>query len=958
MTLANLLADLRADDRFMNSVAAWRTQPPCPPRYGPLPEQLHPTLTAALAARGIAQLYTHQAACVAGALAGRNMAVVTPTASGKTLCYNLPVLHALLGEDAARALYLFPTKALAHDQLNELHTWQAVLAGAPTGVGHGAVSPLTVAAYDGDTPSSRRGAIRQSSRLLLTNPDMLHMGILPNHIQWETFLSGLRYVVIDEMHVYRGVFGSHVANVLRRLRRVCAFYGSRPQFICASATIANPQELAEQLVEAPVEIIDETGAPQGEKHIILYNPPIFDEERGLRRSSTLEAQELAARCVLGGQQTIVFGRARLTTELLLGYLRDRLRREWDNRQWDGTVNQAIRGYRGGYLPQERRAIEAGLRSGAVRAVVATNALELGIDIGQLQAAVLCGYPGTIAATWQQMGRAGRTTEAALAILVATGGALDQYVIRNPRFIFERSPEHALINPDNLMLLVDQMRCAAFELPFGAGERFGNSDYANAVLALLTEQGELHAQGGRYFWGGLSHPARNISLRTAGSDTVAIQVEGSAAGEFDDPSADAAARPNVSPNVIGELERAAAVNLLHDGAIYWHEGRSFVVEHLDLETNLAQVRPLETDYYTQVMSDADIEILGCHEQRTVDGAMAAHGELRVSNQILGYRRVKRFTHETLGVFPLDYPPAIVETTGYWVQVTAQAQAALEADGQWFDSLNDYGPNWAEQRAKVRARDGYRCSQCGTPEGSSRQNTGRQHDVHHLRPFRTFGYVPGRNTAYLEANQLSNLVLVCRVCHQRLESGVRVRTGLDGVAYALNNLAPLYLMCDPQDLGVHVTRGNAAARRSDLSGKDSSDTDRAYATDEDVTWGADAPNGAGQSRVAQNGVIPTGNGQMDPPAPAARMLDTASDTASHAMPVLPAIYLYERIAAGLGFSARLYELHADLVQAAQELIRACSCPSGCPACVGPVLDDAPVALETKQLALALLAALGRG
>ena len=487
------------------------------------------------------------------------------------------------------------------------------------------------------------------------------------------------------------------------------------------------------------------------------------------------------------------------------------------------VAQMIRGYRGGYLPGERRSIEAGLRSGAVRGVVATNALELGIDIGQLQAAVLCGYPGSIASAWQQMGRAGRTREASLAILVATAGALDQYVIRHPEFLFERSPEHALINPDNLMLLVDHMRCAAFEAPFERGEPFGHSPYAADVLSLLAEQGDVQEQNGRRFWIGAAYPARDVGLRSSG-DTVAIQAE---TGE--------------GQTVIGVIDAASAPLLVHAGALYLHEGQSYNVQELDLENGLAHVAPIEADYYTNVVAETQVETLAERQIRAAGGAIAAHGDLRVSVQALGYRRIKRFTHETLGVFPLDYPPRLLETSGYWISVPPETQAALEQAGSWRDSVNDYGPNWEEQRQRVRTRDGYRCTQCGAPEPP-----GRQHDVHHLVPFRVFGYVPGVNEAYRDANRLSNLVLVCRTCHQRLEAAVRVRGGLDGLAYAVSNLAPLYLMCDPSDLGVHVRRAEQAAAQR--------------------------------------------------------------NTAESLQP--PAVFIYER-GGGLGFSARLFELHDTLL-----------------------------------------------
>jgi len=887
MALSEVLADLRSDAQFMSNVVAWRTMPARPARYMPIPTALHPALHTVLAQRDIYQLYSHQVEAVELALQGQHVVIVTPTASGKTLCYNLPVLHQLLTDPSARALYLFPTKALAHDQLDEIGDWGLEIERLIPNL-QSPISTIYPATYDGDTPAGERTRIRKEARLILSNPDMLHAGILPYHTTWAEFFAGLQFVIIDEMHTYRGVFGSHVANVLRRLQRICAFYGSRPQFICTSATIANPGPLAERLVEQPVTVVIENGAPSGEKQIILYNPPLFDPERGLRRSATLEAQALAARCILGDVQTIVFGRSRLTTEVLLTYLRERVgadAREKIERLGDWEIGRAsplnpqlaIRGYRGGYLPTERRAIEAGLRSGTVRGVVATNALELGIDIGQLQAAILCGYPGSIASTWQQIGRAGRTREAALALLVATGGALDQYIIQHPEFIFERSPEHALINPDNLMLLVDQVRCAAFELPFQADEPFGASLFTSDVLHLLAEQGDLQQHGARFFWSGDGYPARQVSLRSAGSDTVAIQV-----GETGRQG---------SARIIGEIDHASAPLLVHDGAIYLHEGQSYRVDSLDMANSLAQVTPVEVDYYTQVAAETTIEVLAEHEQRATPGALVAHGDLQVSAQVIGFRRIKRYTHENLGVFPLDYPPQVIETSGYWFSILPTVQRQLEATGQWYDSLNDYGPNWQAQRTLVRARDHYRCVRCGAVEAP-----GRQHDVHHLIPFRTFGYVPGLNEHYKLANQLSNLILVCRTCHQRIEAGVRVRSGLDGLAYAVSNLAPLHLMCDPGDIGVSVVR-------SGQMGRDDSET---------------------------------------------RIDETQARN-------LPTVYIYERVTAGLGFSARLFELHDELLIAAHSLIEACVCQQGCPGCVGPVLENPQAQLETKRLTLTLLAAL---
>jgi DEAD/DEAH box helicase domain-containing protein len=865
MSLSYLLEELRRDPKFMANVTAWQTLPARPARTSPIPDALHPALIAGLQSRGIDRLYLHQHQALDHTLAGRHVAVVTPTASGKTLCYNLPVLHRLLADPQSRALYLFPTKALAHDQLQELGIWRSVLEKTP----QASISNLQFDAYDGDTPTAQRARIRRIARLLITNPDMLHTGILPYHAAWADFFSGLQIIVIDEMHVYRGVFGSHVANVLRRLQRIAAFYGSYPQFVLTSATIANPGQLAERLIESPVTVIAENGAPQGEKQIILYNPPLYDPARGLRRSSVLESQEIATRLLLGGVQTIVFGRSRLTIELLLTYLRQRM----TSQALLSDFQSAIRGYRGGYLPEERRSIEAGLRNGDVRAVVATNALELGIDIGQLEAALICGYPGTIASTWQQMGRAGRTTDVSLAILVATAGALDQYIANHPEYLLERSPEHAFVNPDNLMLLVDQIRCAAFELPFAVGESFGQSTLSADVLALLAEQGDVRPYGGRYLWQGEGYPAHRISLRSTGGDTVVIQR-----------------RLNDGPvRMIGEIDVASAPLLVHTGAVYIHEGQSYLVESLDLENRLASVAPASVDFYTDANTQTEIEVLDIHDSKEAPGAMVHHGNLTVTSQVTDYRRIRHYTHETIGSYPLDYPPQRLETSGYWFEITLAAQDILMRANQWHDSPNDYGPNWAIQRQKVRVREGFRCKECGAPEPAN-----SQHDVHHLVPFRTFAYIPGLNENYKEANRLSNLVLLCRRCHRRLEAGVRTRGGLDGLAYALQNLAPLFLMCDRSDIGVSVMRGEQAGRSKD------------------------------------------------------------GDSTSP----LPRIYIFEQIAAGLGFTRQLFENHDELLASVEDLIRACGCRHGCPACVGPVplIGDGNVPLlNTKELALALLGVL---
>ncbi len=763
MSLTTLLPALQSDPAFLRQVTAWQRLPARPARYAPWPQELDPRLPLALREQGIYLPYTHQALATTAALAGENVVVVTPTASGKTLCYNLPIFHTLLREIGACALYLYPTKALAHDQLAGLHELAAAVQAS-----------LPAAAYDGDTPAGQRQAIRQNARLLLSNPDMLHTGILPHHTTWARLLAGLRFVVIDEIHTYRGVFGSHVANVLRRLRRICRFYGADPCFLLTSATIANPAEHAERLIEAPVTLIADNGAPTGEKHFIFYNPPLLDPDLGLRRSSLLEAQQIGARLYAAGVQSIHFARSRLRVELLLTYLREALRER-------GEAADALRGYRGGYLPAQRRQIEAGVRSGAVRAVVATNALELGIDIGQLDAALITGYPGSIASAWQQAGRAGRRQETSLALLIAGNGALDQYIIEHPDYFFGRSPEHALIQPDNLVILTNHLRCAAFELPFAAGESFGHVPFTADLLDLLAAQGEVQQASGRWYWTDSAYPAAAISLRAADADPILITQRAAAA----------------APQIIGQLEREAAAQWLHTGAIYLHEGQTYLVEALDWQGGHAFVQPIEADYYTEASTVVEVTVLAVHQETRAGDLLKGYGDLEVRAQAVGYRRVKRWTHETLGYGEIDLPESVLQTSGYWLSFAPALVARLRAQGLWQSDANEYGPNWAEQRDLARARDGYRCTQCGAPE-----RAGRQHDVHHIRPFRSFGYRPGQNEAYLAANQLANLRTLCRPCHRRAEQGVRLRSGLGGLAHLLGHLAPLFLMCDPGDLGVQV------------------------------------------------------------------------------------------------------------------------------------------------------------
>ena len=632
-SLEQILDSMERDPAFAQLVARWERLPAKAARYAPFPGWLDGRIVHALRQRGIEQLYTHQAAALEATHAGKNVVVVTPTASGKTLCYDLPVLDAIAKDGAARALYLFPTKALAQDQLAGLQRLSADID-----------IELKTFTYDGDTPPAARAAIRSAGHVVITNPDMLHTGILPHHTKWVKLFENLRFIVLDELHTYRGVFGSNVANVLRRLRRICRFYGSDPIFICTSATIANPEELARRHIEAEVVLVDESGAPRGEKVLAFIQPPVVNAQLGIRKSALLVGRDIAATLLASGVQTIAFTKSRVQTELLLTYLRAR----FPSPQWPPDL---VRGYRSGYLPSERRAIERGLRDGTVRGVVSTSALELGIDLGALQAAVLVGYPGSVASTWQQMGRAGRREDLSAAFLVATSSPTDQYVAQHPEFVLGRAPEAGLINPDNLHILVGHLKCGAFELPFEVSgeraERFGTED-TPGVLAYLAEQGILHEAEGRYHWSDQAFPAQGMSLRTASNDNVVI-IETSGGRE----------------RVIGEVDRFAAPVLVHEQAIYLHESRQLQVERLDWPNAKAYVTEVKVDYYTDADLAVRIRVLDEFARSTLGRFDRAHGEVLVSALPTIYKKLTMFTHENVGWGRIHLPEQELQTTSFWL-----------------------------------------------------------------------------------------------------------------------------------------------------------------------------------------------------------------------------------------------------------------------------------------------------
>ena len=639
----------RLQHKYRDRVTGVFTVPARAGEYADFPDDLPPQLAQALRARGLSRLYRHQAEAWAATRRGEDVVVVTPTASGKTLCYTLPVLAAAL-ESRAKALYLFPTKALAQDQVAEL--LELTKAGE---------LGIRAATFDGDTPGDQRQAIRLNGDIVVTNPDMLHQGILPHHTKWAQLFENLRYVVIDEIHTYRGVFGSHLANVLRRLQRVCAFYGARPQFVLCSATIGNPKAHAEALVERSVTCIDRSGAPTGEKHVLLWNPPVVNPDLGLRASARSQTTRIARMAIKAGLKTLVFAQSRTMVEVLTKYLKD----VFDH---DPRKPARIRAYRGGYLPTERREAERAMRAGQIDGIVATSALELGVDIGSLDAVILNGYPGGIAATWQRFGRAGRRQRPALGVLVASSDPLDQYIVRHPEFFGDAPPEQARIAPDQPVILLDHIRCAAFELPFRAGERFGPVD-PEVYLQLLAEDGVLHAEGEAYEWIADSYPANAVSLRSV-ADGNFVVVD----------------RSDGRQTIIAEVDFSSAPLLLYEGAIHMVQSTPYQVERLDWEGRKAYVTRTHVDYYTDAIDYTRLKVLESFDGRVAGTGACHHGEVHVVRRVAGYKKIRYYTHENIGYGPVTLPDAEMHTTSVWWQLPQAVLEGLFASKQ--DALDGF------------------------------------------------------------------------------------------------------------------------------------------------------------------------------------------------------------------------------------------------------------------------------
>ncbi len=635
MDVERFLSEIRSGRHYGNQIVWVEQLPAREARFADLPRPLSEPVAEALAAEGIQRLYTHQAAAVNAAREGDSLVVVTSTASGKTLCYNVPVLEALLEDPTTRALYLFPTKALAQDQLKTLKRYREARPDLPISAG----------TYDGDTPRDLRKQLRDEGNIILTNPDMLHSGILPNHARWAHFLQALRFVVIDEVHAYRGIFGSNVANVIRRLRRICRHYGADPVFICCSATIGNPAEHAGAIVGRPMRLVDDDGSPRGRKRFVLWNPPYVDAARLSRRSANSEAQWLMCDLIERYRvQTIAFVRARTTAEILYRYVQDEL--EHRSRR----LANVVRAYRGGYLPSERREIERRLFEGELMGVTTTNALELGIDIGSLDACLMVGYPGSIASTWQQAGRAGRKQDDSVAILIAREDPIDQYLMQHPEYFFDQPHEEAIIDQENPYILYGHARCATQELPVTGDDVEFFGEYLGGIMQIILDRREVQEINGRWFWRGPAYPAGDVSLRSADEHNYVIQ-------ELD------------SGKVIGEMDEWGAFTQLHSEAIYMHDGETYFVEELNLTQRIAYVRKRDIDYFTMSVDKTSIKLVEDPDEPPVTSrwriSEIGNGPAEVTDLVYMFRKIKFYESDSIGFGNLDLPAIDLDTVAFWL-----------------------------------------------------------------------------------------------------------------------------------------------------------------------------------------------------------------------------------------------------------------------------------------------------
>ena len=744
--------------KFLNNsglVTCTWTKPAQDPVFGGYPVGLKNPLNQLLETSFPQGLYKHQVEAINAVLSGENVLITTGTSSGKSLCYQIPCLNFALVDSLATALLLFPTKALAFDQLKKIKS-------LISSVSLDGDKNVSLATYDGDTPRGERTTIRNSARILLSNPDMLHIGFLPQHTNWERFFGNLKFVVIDEVHTYRGVFGSHFANVLRRLKRVLKFYDSRPQYILTSATISDAEVFASNLTGETYHQISNDTSFQESRQYFFINPPVVDESLGLRRGLIDQTLEIARFISLSNVQSILFSRTRKTVEITLKRLREIF----------GSGDQLTRGYRSGYLPSERREIEQGLRTGEIRSVVSTSALEMGIDMGKVDLTLLMGYPGSISSFFQQSGRAGRRDRNSILVMIASASPMDQYVIRHCDFIAQGHPEHALIDPDNPLILLGHLKCAAFEIPVNSNEQYGDLSEEDfiAFLKAMVALKHLVERNNTFYWIAEDYPSSNISLRNISGNPVALRV-----------------RNGLKSQMIGEVDFQSAQRFVHPGAVYLHDGSQYLVEELDLESNIAWLSPHSGTFFTEHRSETSITIENVILEKNDTNLCKSFGELLVSEKVKGFKRIDWETLLTLGDYELvGLPQNDLHTKGIWLTIPDHVVKSLRKEGKWQTDQNDYGPKWPAIRDFVLQRDRYVCQVCGVKFPSA------QLHVHHKIPFRTFDDMD-------LANQSANLVTLCPNCHRKVEQNVRVRSGLSSLGYLIANLVPLRLLCDSRDIG---------------------------------------------------------------------------------------------------------------------------------------------------------------
>lgn len=699
-------------------------------------------------------LFIHQFQAINAIRKGKNVIITTGPSSGKSLCYQLPILDSLLDNVINTSLNLFPTKALTADQqkkyteLLDRNLFQE--------------KKFSAATYDGDTPSSKRIAIRNTVSILLTNPDMLHLGILPFHTRWERFFSNLKYIVIDEAHTYRGVFGSHFANVIRRLKRISCFYGSNLQFILTSATLSNARQLAHDLTGETFQVFEKDASFQEERTYYFINPPVIDKKFGVRRGSIDQSVEVASWMNSLNIQSIIFSKTRRSVEILLKRLRQAI----------SGYSKETHGYRSGYLPQERRLIENGLRLGVIQTVIATNALEMGIDMGKVDAVLMMGYPGSISSFFQQAGRAGRKGRNSITLMIASSSPIDQYIVRHPEYIKSGKPESVLIDPDNPLILLEHLKCAAFELPFFDADEFGNlqTSTLREYLQILSHLKYIVGKQGKYYWISNENPSQDISLRNIPGSPVQLRIE----KRLDSP-------------IIGEVDFQSATRLAHPGAVYLHNGKSYLVEKLDLEKNVAWLSEHQENFITEPITDTEIILGSLIKRKNYPNFELYLGELTITQIINGYKQIDWNSSLPIGRFELEnLPPLVLNTKGLIICLATEFINDLRSKKLWDIDSNDYGKGWGKLRLSILKRDNYRCQMCNVILES------KDLHVHHITPYRSF-----QNPE--SANIPENLVSLCPSCHRRAEQSLQMRSGLSGLAYLIGNMSPLFLLCDIHDIG---------------------------------------------------------------------------------------------------------------------------------------------------------------